>query len=166
MSRIITNITNKESLTTKLTLIVVGLTAASGLLIPATYASFHPVTTGEIADNTILSVDIGNGQVRTEDIGAGQVRIGDIANDAVQPNIQMIRVVGSIGPNNYAQVLADCPTGTVVTGGGFWHDTENRNIDVYSSYPVDSDTWRVAAFNFGMVGAVLISYAQCIGPMP
>jgi hypothetical protein len=59
---------NMESLTTKLTLIIVGLTAGSALLIPATYASFHPVTSGEIADNTIQSVDIGNGQVSTADI--------------------------------------------------------------------------------------------------
>jgi hypothetical protein len=76
--------TNKESLTTKLTLIIIGLTAGSGLLIPATYASFHPVTSGEIADNTIRSVDIENGQVMTADIGAGQVRTGDIADGTIR----------------------------------------------------------------------------------
>jgi hypothetical protein len=75
---------NKESLTTKLTLLIVGLTAGSALLVPATYASFHPVTSGEIADGTIQSVDIGNGQVRTEDIGTGQVRTGDILDGTVR----------------------------------------------------------------------------------
>jgi hypothetical protein len=74
---------NKESLTTKLTLIIVGLTAGSSLLIPATYASFHPVTSGEIADNTIRSADIQNGQVSTADIGQGQVRTGDILDDTI-----------------------------------------------------------------------------------
>jgi hypothetical protein len=85
---------NKESITTKLTLIIVGLTAGSGLLIPATYASFHPVTSGEIADGTIRSIDISNtdgvrsadivnGQVTTADIGAGQVRTEDIADGTI-----------------------------------------------------------------------------------
>jgi hypothetical protein len=72
-----------EQLSTKLTLIIIGLTAGSGLLVPATYASFHPVTSGEIADGTIQSVDIGNGQVSTADIGTGQVRTGDILDGQV-----------------------------------------------------------------------------------
>ena len=87
-------ITNKESLTTKLTLIIVGLTAGSALLFPATYASFHPVTTGEIADNTIRSadisntagvqsVDIVNGQVGSVDIGTGQVASVDILDGTI-----------------------------------------------------------------------------------
>src|SRR5919108_3804308 len=85
---------NKESLTTKLTLIIVGLTAGSALLVPATYASFHPVTTGEIADNTIRSadisntagvqsVDIVNGQVGSVDIGTGQVASVDILDGTI-----------------------------------------------------------------------------------
>jgi len=42
-------ITNNESITPKLTLIIIGLTAASGLL----YASFHPVTSDEIGFGAI-----------------------------------------------------------------------------------------------------------------
>ena len=84
----------KIELTTKLTLVVIGLTAGSALLVPATYASFHPVTTGEIADNTIrsadisntagvASVDIINGQVASVDIGTGQVASVDIRDGQV-----------------------------------------------------------------------------------
>jgi hypothetical protein len=92
---ITTKIANKkESLTTKLTLIIIGLTAGSALLIPATYASFHPVTTGEIADNTIqsrdisntlgvASVDIRDGQVGSVDIGTGQVASVDIQDSTI-----------------------------------------------------------------------------------
>lgn len=93
---------NKDSLTTKLTLIIIGLTAGSGLLIPATYASFHPVTTGEIADNTILSADLADGQIRTEDIRNGHVLTGDILDGtitsadidlfAIQQNVQRFNV--------------------------------------------------------------------------
>src|SRR5918998_3921664 len=85
---------NKEGLTTKLTLVIIGLTAGSGLLVPATYASFHPVTTGEIANDTIRSadisnsagvqsVDIVNGQVGSVDIGTGQVGSVDIGTGQV-----------------------------------------------------------------------------------
>jgi hypothetical protein len=164
MSRIIKKL-NKESLTTKLTLVIIGLTAGSGLLIPATYASFHPVTTGEIADNTILSVDIGNGQVRTEDIGAGQVRAGDIANDAIQPNIQIIK--GSIVPllpNGSNTATVDCPAGTLVTGGGYY--TDINNVVVWRDYPVDVDTWSVVVYNPNSADYPLTPYALCMGPMP
>ncbi|MDQ4016453.1 MAG: hypothetical protein M3136_11910 [Thermoproteota archaeon] len=82
MPRIITRITkiaNNESVTTKLTLIIIGLTAGSALLVPATYASFHPVTTGEIADDTIRSADISNtAGVASADIINGQVSSVDI----------------------------------------------------------------------------------------
>ncbi len=82
MPRIITRITkiaNNESVTTKLTLIIIGLTAGSALLVPATYASFHPVTTGEIADDTIRSADISNtADVASADIINGQVSSVDI----------------------------------------------------------------------------------------
>jgi hypothetical protein len=60
-------------LSQKLVLIVIGLAAGSGILIPASYGSFHPVTSSEILDGTIQSVDIGNGQVKAADIGADAV---------------------------------------------------------------------------------------------
>jgi hypothetical protein len=102
MLRILTKIANeKESLTTKLTLIIVGLTAAIcggyilflAILAPqqlaeATTAATNLVCNGcvgssDIADNSIQSVDIGNGQVTTTDIGTGQVRTGDIPDGEV-----------------------------------------------------------------------------------
>ncbi|MGH9876844.1 MAG: hypothetical protein ACREBU_05335 [Nitrososphaera sp.] len=61
-------------LSSKLVLLVIGLAAGSGILIPAGYASFHPVTSSEIADNTIQSVDIKDGEVKASDIAAGAVK--------------------------------------------------------------------------------------------
>jgi hypothetical protein len=109
-------ITNKESLTTKLTLLVVGLTAGSALLFPATYASFHPVTTGEIADDTIRSadisntagvnsVDIVNGQVGSVDIGTGQVASVDIRDGQV----------GSVDIGDGQVASADILDGTITS---------------------------------------------------
>jgi hypothetical protein len=175
---------NKESLTTKLTLLVIGLTAASGLLVPATYASFHPVTTGEIADDTIRSadisntagvqsvdivngqvgsVDIGNSQVASVDIGDGQVTAADIANNGIQPNIQIgfkqIQIPAGDGFFNH---IADCPAGTILSGGGFWAEPL---LEVTASYPWDENTWGVAASNPSTSEASLHIFPICIGPM-
>ena len=176
---------NKESLTTKLTLVIIGLTAGSALLVPATYASFHPVTTGEIADDTIrsadisnsagvYSVDIVNGQVGSADIGTGQVRTGDIgdgqvgsvdiANDAIKPNIQRITAQETIELNTQETIFVDCPAGTIVTGGGYF---TSGAVQVTENFPLeDLNTWRVGGQNNGNVDVHLTAYVVCIGPMP
>jgi hypothetical protein len=177
MLRKITTKINKESLTTKLTLVIIGLTAGSALLVPATYASFHPVTTGEIADGTIRSadisntagvqsVDIVNGQVGSVDIGQGQVARGDIQNDAIRPNIQI--VVGpqvEVPTDGAREAFADCPAGTIITGGGY--DSEIFEMRVVDSHPTNARQWIVTGFNEGGASdAVLEAYALCMGPMP
>ena len=176
---------NKEGLTTKLTLIIIGLTAGSGLLIPATYASFHPVTTGEIADNTIQSVDIRNGEVRLADIATnavtsgkisdtngvysvdiadGQVAAVDIANDAIKPNVQIVIGDMTLPAGSVNTIMLMCPTGTLVTGGGF--AKENEAVDILASISVGSDRWFVSASNGGVGDALINARALCIGPVP
>jgi hypothetical protein len=181
MPKIITRFTaiNKESLTTKLTLIIIGLTAGSALLIPATYASFHPVTTGEIEDGTIqsrdisntlgvASVDIRDGQVGSADIGDRQVAARDIVDNAIRPNIQIIEKQGTIPAASIgADISVDCPGGMVVTGGGFQTTYQSGGaITILNSYPVDSDTWRAHAKNSANSDVVIRVWAVCIGPMP
>ena len=182
MPRIMTRITkiNKESLTTKLTLIIVGLTAGSALLVPATYASFHPVTTGEIADDTIRSadisnsagvqsVDIVNGQVGSVDIGQGQVATGDIQDNGITSadlgNVitivqgESVLLEGGIEDSG----SATCPSGKILTGGGFFVTGETvRFVHVTDSHPADANTWSVRAFNEGNLDANLHPYALCI----
>jgi hypothetical protein len=173
----ITRKINKELLTTKLTLIIIGLTAGSALLIPATYASFHPVTTGEIADETIRSRDILNGQVGSVDIGTGQVasvdiRDGHVASVDIQDNTitsddlgsnAVRRVVESgiiIGAGANGIVNVDCAPGEIVTGGGFI--SLNRNIHVFQDLPFDANTWRVAIWNQHTDNIAVNVYALCM----
>jgi hypothetical protein len=170
LRKITTKIANKESLTTKLTLIIIGLTAGSALLVPATYASFHPVTTGEIADDTILSRDIRNGQVGSVDIGQGQVATGDIQDNGITSadlgNVVTIVQGSSIGisagASNSGQV--DCPSGKILTGGGFFvTGLGARDIRVLDSHPVDANTWQVGGFHGGISeGATIHPYALCV----
>ncbi|MGH9992758.1 MAG: hypothetical protein ACREBU_06830 [Nitrososphaera sp.] len=82
-----------KALSSKLVLLVIGLAAGSGILIPTSYGSFHPVTSSEIQDGTIQTVDLANnavtsakikdGEVKTADIAVGAVASGRIANGAV-----------------------------------------------------------------------------------
>jgi hypothetical protein len=176
MSRIITKI-KKESLTTKLTLIIIGLTAGSGLLVPATYASFHPVTTGEIANDTIRSadisnsagvqsVDIVNGQVGSVDIGTGQVTSGDIQDNGITSadlgNVITV-VEGSpvqIAAQDSGEAIATCPSGKIITGGGFSGGSELR---VIGSAPDGQDEWIVDAINEATdTSNILFPYALCM----
>jgi hypothetical protein len=114
MPKIITNITNKE-LTTKLTLIVIGLAAAcSGYILflaiaapqqlaEATTAATNVVCNGcvgtsDIADNSIYSVDIRNGQVATADIQDRTIRRGDVAVGSLSPSIIFVVSDGEVIP--------------------------------------------------------------------
>jgi hypothetical protein len=65
-------------LSQKLVLLVIGLAAGSGILVPTSFASFHPVTSSEIQDGTIQSVDIGTSQVKAEDIAADAVGASEL----------------------------------------------------------------------------------------
>jgi hypothetical protein len=170
MPRIITRI-NKESLTTKLTLIIIGLTAGSALLVPATYASFHPVTTSEIADETILSRDIRNGQVGSVDIGTGQVASVDIQDGTIRAAdlrsgaIQITIVRGDpvvFAPRIYNDAQVDCLSGKILTGGGFFVDAAIPSFHVLINYPEDANTWTVSGFNGDTINVSLIPYALCV----
>jgi hypothetical protein len=190
MPRIITRITkiNQESLTTKLTLIIIGLTAASGLLVPATYASLHPVTSGEIADGTIRSadisntagvqsVDIVNGQVGSVDIGTGQVTTSDIADrtirqadvvsGALNPTIQTVFSPDTqISPLSSGTAFAECPSGHRVTGGGFFI-SDPSTMEVTASVPQNEDAWQVNAVNNDPSNTRNFqANAVCMGPIP
>jgi hypothetical protein len=184
-----------EQLTTKLTLIIIGLTAGSALLIPATYASFHPVTTDEIAQNTIrsadisdtagvFSIDIGNGQVASVDIGNGQVASVDIGNGQVASV--------DIGDGQVASVdLANDaikPTVRIVHGEGIQlgpnesgpdvvscpdgeirtgggHWANDVNVNVHQSFP-EENGWIVSGQYLGTQAANLFAYAVCMEPFP
>jgi hypothetical protein len=171
-----------EQLTTKLTLIIIGLTAGSALLVPATYASFHPVTSGEIADNTIQSVDIGNGQVRTEDIGTGQVRTGDILDgqvysvdigdgqvtsaDLASGAIQVTKVVNAvdISPGEFRAQTAECPSGKILVGGGVGGGSgaAGPSIHITDSWPQSATFWYVGGWNISDGPASLSAFALCV----
>lgn len=58
-----------------------------------------------------------------------------------------------------ASIFCDCPTGTVVVGGG--HQTSQSGIDIISSYPNTDTTWFVKVHNNNIVPITFKAYAIC-----
>jgi hypothetical protein len=113
------------------------------------------VTTSKISDtNGVYSVDIVDGQVGT----------ADLANDAIKPIVQ--RVEESYGVNGgglFSNAGATCPSGTILTGGGFYAPAD---IQVMGSFPASDTRWDVSALNRGTNAVEFSVYALCIGPSP
>jgi hypothetical protein len=165
-------------LTSKLVLAIIGLTSVSAILVP-TYAA-PAITSADIVDGTIQSVDIKNGEVKNSDLANGAVTSGKIADgtiqeqdiadgvipdggDAIQLNVHRVESEEFKVPTGYASWDVDCPSGEIVTGGGY--DTVVTNV--VSSFPLDENTWRVNAnpdFGDPNVTAPLKVYALCVDP--
>jgi hypothetical protein len=141
----------KVELTSKLVLAIIGLTAVSAILIP-TYA-VPSIKSADIVDETIQSVDIKNGQVKTEDLASG----------AILPKIDRVTADTVISPGQSGGASAECPAGTVLSGGGF---LASDPVRVTQNLPVENK-WIVDGRHEGTVGDVsLAAYALCIRPAP
>jgi hypothetical protein len=201
---------NKESLTTKRSLILIGLSAACGgyllflaVLAPQQLAEATTAATdvvcngcvgsGDIADSTIqsvdirnghvanadiatdavtsgkilngqvASVDIGTGQVASVDIGTGQVATADIASGAIQLSLsRQTSDAAALPPGAAAIVTVECPSGTILTGGGY---SGGDPVIVTENLPADPDRWWVKAHNTSPdIHSSVTAYALCIDP--
>jgi hypothetical protein len=190
---------NKESLTTKRSLILIGLSAACGgyllflaVLAPQQLAEATTAATdvvcngcvgsGDIADSTIQSVDIRNGhvanadiatdavtsgkilngQVASVDIGTGQVATADIASGAIQLSLSRQTSDAALPPGAAAIVTVECPSGTILTGGGY---SGGDPVIVTENLPADPDRWWVKAHNTSPdIHSSVTAYALCIDP--
>lgn len=95
-------------LTSKLVLIIIGLTSVSAILVP-TYA-VPSIKSADIVNESILSEDIKNGEVKTV----------DLASDAVTLVVtERISDVVIVPPGEQAAAAVECNDDEVVTGGGF-----------------------------------------------
>jgi hypothetical protein len=72
-----------------------------------------------------------------------------------------------IPANSVRAVSADCPSGMLVTGGGY---NTSPNVTVFGDAPgndpIDTNSWMVTGHNTRTSEDRLIAYAVCIGPMP
>jgi hypothetical protein len=78
----------------------------------------NSVTSAKIVDGEVKSADIGDGEVTSEDVADGTLTSTDLAPGAVQ----ITRVGGDavlIGPGQHGSTTVACPSGTILSGGGF-----------------------------------------------
>jgi hypothetical protein len=144
------------------------------------------VGTSDIANNAVGSAKIGSGQVGNTDIATsavttskisdtngvysvdivdGQVGTADLASGAIKPIIHSnFGSFVSLGSGESAGTFADCPSGEIITGGGF--DSTKNNLRTHNEYPQDADTWVVYGVNEGTDTLSFAAKAICMGPSP
>jgi hypothetical protein len=121
-----------------------------------------------IVDRQVQTQDLAGGAVTTDEIGDGQVQTQDLASGAVVPNVLQVHGTPvSIGPGGLNFARADCPPGTILTGGGYI--TSWSNVKITASGPGDDNAWHVDGIiesmrptEYGTIAAD----ALCMRPSP
>ena len=180
-------------LTSKLVLAIIGLAAVSAILIP-TYA-VPPITSADIVDNTIQSVDIKDGEVKTPDLANnavttakiqdGQVFGSDIADvtigahniadnaitssklagGAVKPNIHTVRGTVVTIGPGESEFASTDCPSREILTGGGFEGSQA--VSVSNSAPSDKDTWLVEGRNQNPDNTLfIIADALCMGAFP
>jgi hypothetical protein len=145
-------------LTSRLVLAIIGLTSVSAILVP-TYA-VPSIRSVDIVDGEVKTADLANNAVTSGKIKNGEVKTEDIAGGAIQPKVHIVRSPGiEVGVGDAESVNVDCPSGEIVTGGGF---VTGAGIIIEASYPLDENTWRVYADNVGGGVQGFSAYAVCM----
>jgi len=139
------------------------------------------ITTQNLANGAVTNPKLGPLSVSSANIGAGQVGTGNIADGAVTTqkiahsavSVSTTRVEGqpvTITPGGFNVALANCPQGSIVSGGGY---TFNLGVDtaapptvVWSQQgqiDIAPNAWNVSAIvpNTALHAAVLTPVATC-----
>jgi hypothetical protein len=120
-----------------------------------------------LANGAVTNPKLAPGSVSSADIGAGQVTTPNIADQAVAtPKIShgalFMNTVDVIGPSTQlaagtdGYAIAVCPSGTVVTGGGYFAGGSTV-ITMHTTAP---NNWRVEAIA-GPTSTTLTAIAKC-----
>jgi hypothetical protein len=123
-------------------------------LIPATYASFHPITSDEI----------GFGEINGNHIRDNSITIADLAPSAVGPSTSIERGRGVILAASHSEFrveddIASCKPGYFAVGGGY---NAGGSVQVVQSRPYDGYTWYVQGVNEGDVYQFMYAYVLCM----
>lgn len=159
--------------------VMIAITAISVAVATHAYNIQTADAQARLPNNSVSSQTIVNGQVQTVDLANNAVTTAKIADGAItseklaegvgggdiELSIQRVTDEIQIPPNTESAVSVDCPTGTILTGGGFDHFGAQSNIQVTQSIPVDENTWQVFGVNKSTTGAFFLgAYALCVGP--
>jgi hypothetical protein len=171
-------------LMSKLGLTLVAITALSVAIATQAYNIQAADAQAKLPNNSVRSETIVDGQVKTADLANNAVTTGkiadgtiqedDIADDvipdgggAIQLSVQIVTESIQIAPNTESGIAVDCPSGTILTGGGFSHFGAGSQLHIIQSIPVDENTWQVFGENQNTAATFSLgAYALCIDPTP
>lgn len=81
----------------------------------------------------------------------------------IQLNVHIVKEGPRVIPGQSGNsVNVDCPSGEILTGGGYLANGEN--VISSKNYPLDENTWHVAAYNPNVLDSSFTAYALCIDP--
>ncbi len=131
-------------------------TAVAGALITGANVKNGSLTGIDIKDNTLTSADIKNGTIKPVDIKGGSFPAGPEGPQGPEgpagpqgpaglSGHQIVTAQSVLNSVAFKTVLAACPAGKKVVGGGAFVSGLPKEVGVVGSYPVSASTWFVAA---------------------
>ncbi len=120
------------------------------------------VTNPKLATGSVLSANIGAGAVATPNIADRAITTPKIAPGAVFiSTLFATSPITKVAPGFEAQVIAPCPSGTVLTGGGYANLGKGAFKVTTSNPSLIHNGWFVDVINTDTQNATIIARAVC-----
>jgi hypothetical protein len=142
-----------------ITALVAGLVAFSAVLVVPTQLAQALVKTNQIEDNAITSPKIKDGEVKTPDLATAAVTKEKLNPSAVKLIVTVALKDFSVPAHSSASGFAECNSGEIVTGGGFF--LFDDTLIVTQNTPSGVGSWGVTAVNNGDNTELAKALAQC-----
>lgn len=134
--------------------------ALSGAGYAAVVLPRNSVGTPQLRTGAVISAKVRDRSLRAVDFARGQLPAGPTGLQG-PPGVsgrEVVRVAATVAPGTYGGLIAPCPAGKTVLGGGV--NTANSTVPITTSRP-EGDGWNGRAFN-GSTGTVTVeTYAVC-----
>ena len=128
----------------------------------------NSVTSGSIKDGEVKTADLADGAVTSAKIADGTIQEEDIADGVIpdgggiQLNVHVVSDTFPIQRGLVDGVEVDCPSGEILTGGGY--NAQILGVEILTNAPKDADTWSVIATSTLDAVITVSAYALCIDP--
>ena len=108
------------------------------------------VGTSEVLDDTatgggLTAADLRTGSVGTAEVADNSLKAADLSSSALGGHVVQVSVASEFIPGDLKEVVAECPTGARVVGGGFVAGSDSFRPLITRSYPVNDHAWLVRA---------------------
>lgn len=144
------------------------LLAGGGIATGVAYASIPDSSTGVLTACRVTG-DAGNVRIIDKQAGASCHSYETEISWDTTPGVAGHEIVNAtasipVSGSRRANVTATCPSGKVVTGGGWSQadDVNGADLTLYNSYPDSTTSWTVRLYNTGGSAKNATAYAVCV----